>query len=136
MSLARTRMTALALVGAAAVGVATMTGVGLAASPHAKAPTKRTLSVKGVELKFNTTTVRAPSGRVRLTLTNRSDLAHNVALRGRGLAKPKLGRIVGRGKTSQITVTLPAGRYTYYCSVFGHEAGGMRGTLIVTKPAR
>ena len=80
------------------------------------------------------TKLKAPPGPVRLVLTNNSDLAHNVALRGPKLAKPRLGKIVGKGKKSVVSfASLPPGRYTFYCSVFGHEAGGMKGTLTVAK---
>lgn len=137
MSTTRTRVTALALIGAAGLAAAAMTGIGVAASSDAKAaPTAvRPLSATGVALKFTPRTLRAPAGSVRLRLTNRSDLAHNVALRGAKLAKPRVGKVVGRGEVSKITVTLPPGRYTYYCSVFGHEAGGMKGTLVVAAPS-
>lgn len=35
------------------------------------------------------------------------------------------------GATTTQSVTLPAGTYTFYCSVPGHRAGGMEGTLTV-----
>ncbi len=126
------RALALAMIGTAGVGAAGMTGLALAA----KAPANRALSVKGYELRFDKKSLRAPSGRVNLVLTNRGDLAHNVALRGRGLAKPRLGKVVGKGKVSRVTAVLRPGRYVFYCSVFGHEDGGMRGTLVVPAPPR
>jgi plastocyanin len=131
----RRRTTALALTATAALGAAALTGVGIAA-PTASPPAVRALSASGVELAFDKQRLRAPAGRVRLVLRNRSDLAHNVAVRGPRLARPRLGRVVGRGGVSRITVTLPPGRYTFFCSVFGHEAGGMRGTLAVPPPRR
>ena len=66
-------------------------------------------------------------------MTNRDDIAHDIAVRGKKLASPKKGKIVGTGKVSKVTVTLPAGTYTFYCTVFGHESSGMRGTLTVVK---
>jgi uncharacterized cupredoxin-like copper-binding protein len=38
---------------------------------------------------------------------------------------------VGQGGKSVATATLKAGQYTFYCSVDGHEAAGMTGTLTV-----
>lgn len=35
------------------------------------------------------------------------------------------------GQTGSVSITAPAGTYTYYCSVPGHRAAGMEGTLIV-----
>lgn len=125
------RRAALALTVTAAVGVAGLTGLAMAAS---KPPAVRSLSAKANELVYNVKTLKAPAGPVRLVLTNRSDLAHNIALRGPKLAKPRLGKVVGKGKKSVVAfANLPPGRYTFYCSVFGHEAGGMKGTLTVAK---
>ena len=125
------RRAALALTVTAAVGAAGLAGLATAAS---KPPAVRALSAKANELKYNVATLKAPTGPVRLVFTNRSDLAHNVALRGPKLAKPRLGKVVGRGRKSVVAfAVLPPGKYTFYCSVFGHEAGGMKGTLTVRK---
>ena len=59
--------------------------------------------------------------RVLLVLFNRSGLEREVG---------KSATV--RKATSRFFVTLKAGTYTYYCSVPGHEDGGMHGTLIVT----
>jgi plastocyanin len=37
----------------------------------------------------------------------------------------------GAGESVTETVNLPAGTYTFYCSIPGHRAGGMEGTLTV-----
>lgn len=125
------RRAALALTVTAAVGAAGLAGLAMAASKPAAV---RPLSAKANELKYNVATLKAPAGPVRLVLTNRSDLAHNIALRGPKLAKPRLGKVVGKGRKSVVAFSnLPPGRYTFYCSVFGHEAGGMKGTLTVSK---
>ena len=57
---------------------------------------------------------------------NDSSVPHNIALKG----GPE-GQIVQGGKTSKITVDLKPGKYTFYCSVPGHEQAGMKGTLTV-----
>jgi plastocyanin len=127
----RSRHAALALTVAAAAGAAALAGLATAA---AKPPAVRSLSSTGNELSYNVEVLRAPAGPVKLVYRNRSELAHNVALRGRKLAKPRLGKVVGKGRRSIVSfASLPAGRYTFYCSVFGHESGGMKGTLTVVK---
>lgn len=129
------RLAVLGALGAAALATAVADGAPAPARATAATPTAtRPLSATGFALRFNTTRLRAPAGRVRLVLRNRGELAHNVALRGRGLRTERIGRVVGTGGVSRITVTLKPGRYTFFCSVFGHEDGGMRGTLVVPAP--
>ena len=76
----------------------------------------------------------ANDGKITLSMPNPSPLPHNIALRkgtgatGRAIAK---GQIVAKGGTSKITVTLKEGKYRYFCTVPGHEAGGMWGILTV-----
>jgi uncharacterized cupredoxin-like copper-binding protein len=39
--------------------------------------------------------------------------------------------VVGQGGKSVASADLKPGQYTFYCSVDGHEAAGMTGTLTV-----
>lgn len=79
-------------------------------------------------LAFQVTEATAPAGEVTLRMPNPSGLDHNIAVDEPTAAE---GEVVGRGGVSEITVNFPAGEYEYYCSVPGHEAAGMRGTLTV-----
>ena len=63
---------------------------------------------------------------------NPSSLSHDIALKGGGLKKPVIGKIVPKGGKSTISATLTKGSYEFYCSVPGHEQAGMKGTLTVT----
>lgn len=126
---ARIRTAALALALTGAVGV-----TGLAAGATSPPATRTISSATGEKLKYSRATLLAPAGRVVLRMKNVGDIGHNIAVRGRKLAKPKLGKTVQPGKVSTVTITLKAGTYTYYCSVFGHEQGGMKGTLTVKAP--
>ena len=128
------RRAGIALTVTAAVGVAAIAGVATAAKQTAtKPPAKRALSASGSALAFNKKTLTAPKGRVQLILNNKAPIEHNVAIRGNGLAAKK-GPVVGQGKQSKVTATVKPGRYTFYCSVGGHEAAGMKGTLTVPQP--
>ena len=81
------------------------------------------------QLKFNTNKLSAKAGKVTITMTNPSPLQHDIAIKGGVSAK---GNIVGQGGKSVVTVTLKPGKYTFYCSVDGHEAAGMNGELDVS----
>ena len=82
-------------------------------------------------LKYNKSSLTVAAGSVKIEFTNRSPIPHNVVLIN---SKNKvLGRTpVFTGGTKSFTVNLAVGKYTYYCSVPGHRAGGMVGTLKVT----
>ncbi|HEX4719523.1 MAG TPA: plastocyanin/azurin family copper-binding protein [Thermoleophilaceae bacterium] len=90
----------------------------------------QTLSLQAdkAQLKFNTTKLSAKSGKVTIVMTNPSPLQHDIAIKGGVSAK---GPVVGQGGKSTVTVTLKPGKYTFYCSVDGHEAAGMNGELDV-----
>jgi plastocyanin len=81
------------------------------------------------ELRFSKSTLEAPAGTVTLVMENPSALEHNIAVRGDGVDEQ--GEVVGQGDESTVTVELEPGEYEFYCSVPGHEAGGMKGTLTV-----
>jgi len=130
MRTSRIRRAGLALT-AAALGAAAVTGA--AATSHATGATRSLSAKPGVKLGYSVTRLSAPAGGVTLRMTNKDEVAHNIAVRGKKLATPRKGRIVGKGKVSTVTVTLPAGTYTFYCTVFGHEDSGMRGTLTVRR---
>jgi plastocyanin len=79
-------------------------------------------------LKFEQTEVSANAGSITIDFTNMSSLPHDVQIEGNGAS----------GGTDQITdsstsatVDLEPGTYTFFCSVDGHRAAGMEGTLTV-----
>jgi plastocyanin len=82
------------------------------------------------ELRFSKSTLEAPAGTVTLVMENPSALEHNIAVRGEGVDEQ--GEVVGEGDESTVTAELEPGEYEFYCSVPGHEAAGMKGTLTVS----
>ena len=80
-------------------------------------------------LSFTKTTATASAGTVTLSAVNPQSLTHDISIKGNGIDQQ--GNQVSSGGTSTVTVTLKAGSYEYYCSVPGHEAAGMKGTLTV-----
>jgi plastocyanin len=120
-------MTAVAAALAVAAG-------GLAATQVASArPAATTLTLSADssgKLKFNKSKLTAKHGAVTIKMANPSSLPHAVAVQGKGVDKD--GKIVKKGGTSAVTVTLKKGTYSFYCPVPGHKAAGMKGTLTVT----
>jgi plastocyanin len=73
--------------------------------------------------------ITAGEGESTYVLRNRSGVAHDLAIRGNGVTLGPTQRVT-RG-TAQLTVRLTSGRYEFLCTVDGHAARGMTGTLIV-----
>jgi mono/diheme cytochrome c family protein len=78
-------------------------------------------------LAYTSDKASAPAGPIAVESPNESPIQHNIALKPGG----PIGPVVGSGGNSTFNVTLRPGTYTFYCSVPGHEAGGMKGTLTV-----
>jgi plastocyanin len=82
-------------------------------------------------LMFTKKTLTAKAGKITITFTNDSPLGHNFTLQ-QGANGPVIAATpTFQGGTKTLTVDLKAGTYTYYCSVPGHRAAGMQGTLTV-----
>ena len=125
MAISKSRVAALTAAGALVLA-------GLAASAQAASGGTLKLSASPSALKFSVTKLSVASpGKVTIVMSNPSSIPHDIALKGGGLKKPVVGKIVGKGKTSTISATLKKGTYTFYCSVPGHEQAGMKGTLTV-----
>jgi plastocyanin len=71
----------------------------------------------------------ANTGSVTLVMPNKASITHDISIKGNGIDQK--GPQVGQGGTSKVTADLKPGTYEFYCSVPGHEAGGMKGTLTV-----
>ena len=95
------------LAGAVAVAIGGG-GVAAVAAPARPAATYK-LSADRSKLKFNKSTIRARAGKVTLRMSNPSSLPHNIGIKGR-----RVGRTVGKGKTSSVTARLRKGTYTFY----------------------
>jgi plastocyanin len=79
-------------------------------------------------LKYEETDVSATAGSVKIDFTNMSSLPHDVTIEGNGASG---GTDVITGSSTSTTIDLQPGTYTFFCSVDGHRAAGMEGTLTV-----
>ena len=78
------------------------------------------------EFKFIFSPKTAKKGSVTFKLKNTGKLPHDLKIAG------KKSKLIAPGKSGVFTVTLKAGKLAYLCTVPGHAAGGMKGTLTVT----
>jgi uncharacterized cupredoxin-like copper-binding protein len=112
------------------IAVVLVVAAALAAAAVTSASSTVRLKASSSALKFNVKTLRATHGRVTLVMSNPSSTRHGIAVEGHGVDRD--GKIVGKGHTSRVTVTLRKGSYVFYCPVPGHRAAGMKGKLIVS----
>ena len=71
----------------------------------------------------------APPGALEVDSPNESSVDHNIAIEGNGVSEA--GPIVKNGAVSKVNVDLKSGEYQFFCTVTGHRAAGMEGTLTV-----
>ena len=114
--------------GLAARAVEEARDVGGGAEPAAAAPPTDAVSTLEVSLKefaINPAEVRIKAGAV-LNVTNDGAVIHNLAVDGTAtnMFNPGQGGTLDLGKLSP-------GTYTMICQVPGHEAAGMKGTLVI-----
>jgi len=69
----------------------------------------------------------APAGPLTIDSQNKSQTVHDISVQGQATGKEVKG-----GGTSTIKVDLKPGKYTFLCTVPGHAAAGMKGTLTIT----
>src|SRR4051794_3276579 len=81
------------------------------------------------QLAFLVGSASATKGSLEIDSVNKSSTPHNIALQGNGVNQK--GPVVSGGKASTIKVDVKPGKYTFFCSVPGHEQAGMKGTLTV-----
>jgi plastocyanin len=82
------------------------------------------------QLKYNTTALTAKAGKVSIAFTNSAALSHNLTVASS--AGTELGATeTFQGGSKTLSLTLKPGVYKFYCTVPGHRAAGMEGTLTV-----
>jgi uncharacterized cupredoxin-like copper-binding protein len=94
-----------------------------AATGSAKATT---ISVTMKEFKFTLSKSSVPAGAVLFKITNKGAVPHDFKIAG------KKSALVAAGKSAVLAVTLKKGSQAYMCTVPGHAAAGMKGTLKVS----
>jgi outer membrane protein assembly factor BamB len=100
-----------------------------AASPEAAAAGGSTsINVSTIDINFDPKELSIPADTdVTITVTNEGMLQHDFVIENTDFAT----ELLDSGNTFDLVVNLPAGTYTYFCSVPGHREAGMQGTLTV-----
>jgi nitrite reductase (NO-forming) len=103
-------------------------GGGAAVGPgDPKAPNAYTLTMQNVAFSATDFNIKADmSGRVTLTLVNLDGMQHNVTVDALGITLT-----VGPNETKTFAFTAKPGIYPFSCSIPGHAAAGMRGTMTI-----
>lgn len=81
------------------------------------------------QLAYVTDKATATPGPIEIRMGNQSSIEHDIAIDVDGTVTK--GEVVGKGGTSTFKTDLTAGAYPYFCTVQGHRAAGMEGTLTV-----
>jgi uncharacterized cupredoxin-like copper-binding protein len=109
-----------------AVASLAVAGAAFAASERSGATTVTVTAGKPSELRFTLSKRVVPKGAVTFRVTNKGALTHDFRIAG------KKTKLLASGKSGALAVVLSkAGKYPYLCTVPGHAAGGMKGTLTV-----
>ena len=103
---------------------ATGTAVAAPAAPSRAATTRVGVVAKEFAFKLSKRTVA--KGTVVFTVVNRGHVAHDFKVGGKKTPLLKPGK-----KATLKVVFRKAGKYRYVCTVPGHAAAGMKGTLTV-----
>ncbi|MEA2519003.1 MAG: hypothetical protein QOF49_1083 [Chloroflexota bacterium] len=115
-----------------AVATASAPAAGGASAPAGSAMATDATPITVRDFKFDTPDVKV-NGVVALAVTNAGPTVHDLTIRdssGKVLAETA---DLKAGSSEALTADLPAGTYTIFCSLPGHESLGIKGTLTVTR---
>ena len=117
---------------AAATSSAAKSGTSSAAAAGGASGTLSIAANSSGSLAYDKKTLSAKAGKVTITMTNMAPIGHNLTVQ-QGTSGAVLGATpTFQGGSKSLTLSLKPGKYTFYCSVPGHRAGGMVGTLTVS----
>lgn len=97
--------------------------------PEVAPPIVKELTISGTEYSFSPVSITVQEGdQVKITFRNDGSIIHNFKI-----SELEVGtKTISPGQTDTIEFTAPvSGTYTIFCSVPGHRAAGMKGSLKV-----
>jgi uncharacterized cupredoxin-like copper-binding protein len=90
-----------------------------------------TVTLGESEFKITPKDATAKAGKVTIDVKNDGAIVHNLNVEGNGIAEKKTADLQP-GSSGKLTVDLKPGKYEMYCSIDGHRASGMEGTITVS----
>ncbi len=82
-------------------------------------------------LAYTETSLSVPAGNVKVEFDNPAPVQHDVAFNDPSGSEVGRTDVITESSTSTELKDLKPGEYRFYCTVPGHEAAGMEGTLTV-----
>jgi plastocyanin len=108
-----------------------MIAVGACSSSGGSGSTKTAnggaITVVATDLKFDVGEIKAAPGTLTVTLVNNGAIDHTLKIAGTPLLLTTRA-----GKSATGTVALKKGTYKFECTIPGHAAAGMKGTVVVS----
>jgi uncharacterized cupredoxin-like copper-binding protein len=71
------------------------------------------------------------SGKYTFAVDNAGKIQHDLAIEGNGIKETKTP-LIDAGQSKDLSVDLKPGKYTFYCTVPGHEQSGMKVAVTVS----
>ena len=90
-----------------------------------------TVTLGESEFKITPKDATAKAGKVTIDVKNDGQIVHNLNVEGNGIEEKKTADLQA-GASGKLTVNLKPGKYEMYCSIDGHRASGMEGTITVS----
>jgi uncharacterized cupredoxin-like copper-binding protein len=106
------------------------TGTPAPPSSPAAATTLKLAANPAGQLAYTTKALSAKAGKLTIDFSNSSPVEHDIAIAQGSAVVGQTPVFTGGSKT--LTLTLKPGKYSFYCTVPGHRAAGMEGTLTVS----
>jgi plastocyanin len=82
------------------------------------------------KLGFDTNSLSTKAGIITIVFRNPSSVGHDIAIEDRSGEGHGVTSVIKKG-TATLSLALKPGTYKYLCTVPGHAAAGMQGTLTV-----
>ena len=103
-------------------------GGGLATASAATKPAPRKIKVEARSFSYSPKKITVKAGQNVAIVLHSEDQRHDFTITGKGKIADANG---GKTDTGTFKLTKP-GKYTFYCSIPGHRAAGMEGTITAT----